>query len=211
MMNRNGKQTTEGVSLFSCYGRLFLLAALAGLLPAAGGCGGGGPAVVPQSFSTYNDPNQFFSIQYPDEWDGDTGSGANAKKGWAKYTSGDSEIHVSVCPVADLIASIAQTGINPLVDLEINPSAAASKVHRLEKPDEKESGIKEQRALPVDTKAGKGFWSEFTTTDSDSPEHGYRATVVIGKNRVKINCRCPESEWQALKPAFDTVIASVGP
>jgi hypothetical protein len=210
MKNYHRQRMAERVFLFSRCKRIILLTALAGMLSAAGGCGG--PAVVPQSFSTYKDPSQFFSIQYPDEWDGNTGSSSNSKIGWAKYTSGDAEIFVSVRPVADLIASIAQTGINPLVNLVFEPSKAASKVHWLEKPGpEKESGIKEQQALPVDTNAGKGYWSEYTTTDSDSPEHGYRATVVIGENRVQICCHCPEAEWQALKPAFDKVIASVGP
>jgi hypothetical protein len=209
MKNDHGKRIAECVFSFSRSKRIILLTALAGML-SAGGCGG--PAVVPQSYSNYKDPNNLFSIQYPDYWDGNTGSSANAKTGWAKYSSGNAEIHVSVCPVADLIASIAQTGINPIVDLEINPSAAASKVHWLEGPQlNKDSEFKEQRALPVVTKAGKGFWSEFTSADTDSPEHGYRATVVIGKNRVQIICRCPEAEWQDLKPAFDTVIASVGP
>jgi hypothetical protein len=209
MQNSNRRRAAKRVSLLSRRVKLFLLTGLAGLLPAIGGCGG--PAVVPRTFSTYKDPNKFFSVQYPDDWDANTGSSANAKKGWAKYSSGNAEIHVSVCPVADLIAAIAQTGINPMVNLDFEPAKAASKVHWLEKPDEKESGIKEQRALPVDTAAGKGYWSEFTIPDPDSPEHGYRATVVIGHNRVQIVCKCPESEWQALKPAFDKVIASVGP
>jgi hypothetical protein len=200
---KNGHENRTAKCVF-----FYLMTALVGMLPALGGCGG--PAVVPKTFSTYKDPNGFFSIQYPDQWSANTGSSSEAKKGWADYTSGSSRINVAVCPVAEFITAIAQTGINPIVDLDFAPAKAASKVHWIEKPGE-DSGIKEQRALPVTTNAGRGSQSEYTTTDPGSPMHGYRATVVIGKNRVQIICECPEAEWKVLKPAFDQVIASVGP
>jgi hypothetical protein len=208
MKDHNGRSTVEGVLLFSRSKRYFLLTALAGAMLSAGGCDSG-PAIVPKSLNTYADPNKRFSIQVPSEWDSDSGN--VDKHGWVKYTSGSAKIVADVCPVKDFIALIAQTGQNPMVDLQTNPSKAASKVHWLENPElQKEEGVKEQRTLPVQTNAGKGSQSEYTTTD-DPPLHGYRATVVIGENRIKIYCECPETEWKTLKPVFDKVIASVGP
>jgi hypothetical protein len=207
-MQNHDKKRMECGLLISRHVKFLLLTALAGMLWSAGGCDSG-PAIVPKTFGNYKDPNNFFSIQYPDSWDASTASSAESKKGYAKYTSGDAEIHVTVCPVMELIGKMAQTGHVVAVGPGTDRAAAAKTVHWLEKPDEKELGIKEQRTLPVETKAGRGNWSEFTTT-SETPEHGYRATVVIGDNRIQIICQCPESEWQALKPAFDQVIKSVG-
>lgn len=39
--------------------------------------------------------------------------------------------------------------------------------------------------------------------------HGYRATILGGERRVSAVCRCNDSDWAALKPAFWTVITSL--
>lgn len=41
--------------------------------------------------------------------------------------------------------------------------------------------------------------------------HGYRATLLSGERRVTIVCRCPESNWKILQPAFDKVLGSLAP
>ncbi|MBN2577967.1 MAG: hypothetical protein JXB10_03170 [Pirellulales bacterium] len=190
-------------------GMFFLLMALTVALLASAGCGGN--AVVPSSYSTYTDSNNFFTIQAPDGWD--SKDGGDRKHGWIEYSSGTAKIAVDASPISDLIFSIAETGVVPMVGPGLDPSKAAKKVHWLEKPGfEENQDVKEERATPVQTRAGKGLQSEFTGENAfGTALHGYRATAVVNDKRVQIICQCPETEWNTLKPVFDTVIASVGP
>ena len=41
--------------------------------------------------------------------------------------------------------------------------------------------------------------------------HGYRATVLSGDRRIIFVCRCRESDWKTLKPAFDKMLVSLAP
>ncbi len=38
---------------------------------------------------------------------------------------------------------------------------------------------------------------------------GCRVTALSSHKRIRVVCECPESEWEALKPAFDKAIESV--
>jgi hypothetical protein len=206
MMNRNRKRTAEKISWSV---RFCLLAVLAGAILASGGCGG--QAVVPATFNTYNDANKLFSIQYPAEWSEKCGGVKD--HAYAEYTSGDAKIDIDASLVGSLIFSIAETGVVPQVGPGTDTAAAAKKVHWLEKRGfEGKENVKEEKAAMVKTNTGEGTQSEFKGTDSfGTPFHGYRATVVIDYHRIQIVCVCPEAEWASLKPAFDKVIASVGP
>jgi hypothetical protein len=44
-----------------------------------------------------------------------------------------------------------------------------------------------------------------------SPLHGYRATILGGERRISFEARCRDSDWPALKPAFERVLTSLAP
>jgi len=39
--------------------------------------------------------------------------------------------------------------------------------------------------------------------------HGYRVTILSKESRISVICRCPESNWTVLKPAFERIITSL--
>ena len=40
--------------------------------------------------------------------------------------------------------------------------------------------------------------------------YGYRATFLSNDKRITVLCQCPAADWKTLRPAFDTVIESLG-
>ena len=56
-----------------------------------------------------------------------------------------------------------------------------------------------------DCQLGPARVSEFTS----GGRHGYRATIIAHEKGVDVICLCNESQWTALKPAFDQILASL--
>jgi hypothetical protein len=70
--------------------------------------------------------------------------------------------------------------------------------------------VQEQDPTIVKTGMMDGRRSEFTGTRTfGAPIHGYRATALSIDRRIRVVCRCSESQWESLKPAFEKAIASV--
>ena len=60
------------------------------------------------------------------------------------------------------------------------------------------------------THLGDSRKSEFTGSGLlNGAFHGYRVTALSRDKRIRVVCRCSESQWQSLQPAFDKMIASV--
>jgi hypothetical protein len=189
--------------------RTWLILATWGAVLTIGGCGG--KAVVPNSYSTFTDSLNNFTIQYPDGWSCDSGGQKNYA--WARFGSGSTLIEVeSDLANATVLTELAVTGAMPVGGSGFgDPSQDAIKVHRLEKKKlEAERGFKEEKAERVNTALGDGWQSEFTAAGSFGSEmRGIRATTVNKDKRIRIICQCPKDEWEKLKPVFDKVIASV--
>jgi hypothetical protein len=57
---------------------------------------------------------------------------------------------------------------------------------------------------------GAARLSEFTAKSSfGSALHGYRGTVIGRDLGFIVYCDCPESDWQALKPSFENIFATM--
>jgi hypothetical protein len=180
------------------------LALLAGLT----GCGGEVPA--PKAFAQYNSPDGRFSCDYPKGWEAAGGGKADKPISWAKFTAGNAEIRVDADFAGSLFGDIAKAGSAMSGDEE--PPAA--KVHPMGFRHMKEEfgdKYEEREPKPFKSKGfGEGRKSVFIAPGSfGSKTYGYRATLLSGDRRLTIIAMCPATNWQALKPAFDTVIASL--
>jgi hypothetical protein len=179
-------------------------------------CGCGGRAVVPSSYETYKSDGGAFQILYPAGWDA-TGWGATFPS--AKFTSGSAAIEVDTALMGSLLGDIAQAANNMAGSIEGEMAIKKDKgldtcparvVHDAEKEDfVQEYRVKEQEPVVFDTGFGDGRKSEFTGSRMGVAIHGCRVTTLSPDKRVRIVCRCSESQWDELKPVFDKVIKSL--
>ncbi len=91
-------------------------------------------------------------------------------------------------------------------------NAPVAKVHEQEKQGfEDDEGVTEQKPAVVKTGFSDARKSEFTGSKTfGGAIHGCRVTALSSTRRIRVVCECPESEWEALKPAFDKAIESMG-
>jgi hypothetical protein len=171
------------------------------------GCGGSVPA--PTAFVPYNSTDGRFSCDYPKGWEATGGGKADKPISWAKFTAGNAEIRVDTDFAGSLFGDMAKAGSAMSGDSE--PPAA--KVHPLGARHMKDefNNYQEREAKSFQSKGfGEGRKSIFIADGSlGSKIYGYRATLLSGDRRITIITTCPATNWQALKPAFDTVIASL--
>ncbi len=197
-------------------GRMLAWMAAAGLLLATCGCGD--RAVVPASYSTYQSTDSPFRIEYPAQWEAK--GGGRTGYAWASFTSGSAEIAVDTNTAGSAIGDMARTGgpMAAMVGVQTGsgdgvPLTPVGAVHRREKADfERDTGVAEQEPAAVRTGFGESQKSEFTGAQTfGGTIHGYRVTALGLDYRFRVVCKCPESEWNDLKPAFDKVIESLAP
>ncbi len=171
------------------------------------GCSGEVPA--PKAFVPYNSPDGRFSCDYPKGWEAAGGGKADKPISWAKFTAGNAEIRVDADFAGSLFGDIAKSQASMSGDDE--PPAA--KVHPLGIRHMKDEfgNYTEREAMKFQSKGlGEGRKSIFIADGSlGSKTYGYRATLLSGDRRITIITMCPATNWQALKPAFDKVIASL--
>ena len=176
-------------------------------LTLAAGCGS--PAVVPSAYDSYNSKGGTFACDAPQSWE--VSGGGKRGPEWAKFVSGSAEIKLTADAEGSLMAD-ASGGrtADPELPLDLHP------VHILHVEDMDRIGEDfaeyKEIAGPLlhDVPLGPGRISEFTAVSSfGSPLHGYRASILGKDKRVVAVCVCPETEWTALKPAFDKVLGSI--
>ncbi len=64
--------------------------------------------------------------------------------------------------------------------------------------------------MVLNCELGAARTSEFTAkTTFGGKIHGYRTTIIAHDLGLIIFCTCPESDWKALKPAFDHLLGSL--
>jgi hypothetical protein len=194
MKNLNGKTRTLATAL--------------GAVLVIGGCGG--PAVVPTSYNTFNSKDGSFQIQYPAGWEADGGD--RSGYAWAKFTSGGAEISVDANITGSIMGDLSKSSIIPLgIEGDQEDRTPVASVHANEKQQfEDAAGVKEEKPVPVRTGFPDARKSEFSGTKTfGGTIRGYRVTAMSTDKRIRVVCQCPESEWEALKPAFDKAIQSV--
>jgi hypothetical protein len=175
-----------------------------------GGCSSE-PAVVPVSFTTYNAADGTFACDAPEGWKID-GGGKNGPV-WAKFISGPATINIKADVAGSLVGDIAGSlGGGDQAVLPQDEPVHVVHIDGIEKAAEDYNGYTETPTSPtiMSVSLGPGRVSEFTAkTDFGSMLHGYRATVLGHDKRVTVFCVAPESDWKALKPAFDRILASL--
>ena len=189
-------------------GKTWTLAAALGAVLAIGGCGG--PAVVPTSYNTFNSKDGSFQIQYPAGWEAD--SGDRSGYAWAKFTSGSAEISVDANIAGSVIGDLSKSsGISLGIEVDHEDRTPVASVHAHEKQQfEDSAGVKEEKPVVVKTGFPDARKSEFSGTKTfGGTIRGYRVTALSADKRIRVVCQCPESEWEALKPAFNKAIESV--
>jgi hypothetical protein len=173
------------------------------------GCEGNVPA--PTAFARYHSADGRFSCDYPQGWEVEKGAGKpDAPYSYAKFRAGGAEIQVSADFAGSLFGDIAKAGAAMSGDAE----APVARVHpqgvRQMKDDY--SNYQEKEAKAFQSKGmGEGRRSMFTADQTfGGKTFGYRATLLTGDRRITIVCTCPSGNWEALKPAFEKVISSLG-
>jgi hypothetical protein len=185
----------------------FLLVAMAGALLALAGCAG--ETVMPTTYNTYDAKDGSFQIEYPAGWEV-TAGGSNGYP-WVKFTSGSAQVMVDANIAGSLMGDIAKLA-GPTVVVEGGENAPpVEKIHASEKDAfVQEMGVTEGDPAFVVTRFGGSRKSEFTGTGVlGDAFHGYRVTALSRDKRIRVVCRCSESQWQALQPAFDKMIGTL--
>jgi hypothetical protein len=174
------------------------------------GCSGS--AKVPTSYVVYNVKDGTFACEVPEGWDLKGGGGKSGSPTWARFESGPAMIEIKSSVVGSLLSD-AQGGAN--LDGSLPPEFEP--VHNyhidvMEQAKEKYNEYVETPTSPVVVACplGPARISEFTAKSSfGTGLHGYRGTVIGHDKGLIIYCHCPESDWQALKPSFEKIFATM--
>ncbi|MEM8945718.1 MAG: hypothetical protein AAGD11_11085 [Planctomycetota bacterium] len=173
------------------------------------GCGGGS-AVIPTSYSSYNAKDGSFACDTPDGWE-IKGGGKSGTPVWAKFTSGSALIHFKASST-NRLANASMTGRGA----EANEVPAFAPVHLLhieamKQAEEEFEGYSETVGPTVmNCPLGPARMSEFTfDTTFGTLMHGYRISIIGFDRGVNVFCICPDNDWKTLKPVFDKVLASI--
>jgi len=177
---------------------------------AVSGCSGTVPA--PTAFVAYHSADGRFSCDYPKGWEVEKGAGKQeAMFSYAKFSMGGAEIRVEADFAGSLFGDMARAGGGIGADAE--PPVARVHVNpiRLKQMKEDYSNYQEREAKGFQSKGlGEGRRSMFTADQTIGGKiFGYRATMLTGDRRITVLCTCPASNWNTLKPGFETVISSL--
>jgi hypothetical protein len=178
-----------------------------GLL-ALSGCGGA--VAAPKTFVAYHSPSGRFSCDYPTGWEADGAGKPESPNSWAKFTKGHAEIRVEADLAGSLFGDMAKSSGSTFgADDEppvarIHPMGERQMKEDYSKYTEREPKVFQSKGI------GEGRRSTFIADQSlGGKVYGYRATLLAHDRRITVVCTCPATNWQALKPAFETVIASL--
>jgi hypothetical protein len=222
---------TIGLSHLPC--RRFRMQGLIQVLAIAGVLASGcrpDAAKAPTGFSPYVGPDKSFACQSPNGWKRSE-SGANGIMSSVVFTSGMAKVSVTSDLQGSLMADMtrannAQTenlngslpeGMQEQMAAQMpKPVPPVEKLHKAGKKslEEKIGDYAENAMTPFQCAFGEARLSEFMGDAGmlkGGKIHGYRATILSGDRRVTVICRCPESDWSTLKPAFGTIVQSLAP
>jgi hypothetical protein len=176
------------------------------------GCGSGA-VQIPTSYSAYNTKDGTFACDAPAGWEvKGGGKGSSSSPVWAKFISGPALIHFKTSLAASLLSG---PGGNRQGDPNLPPDfepVHGIHVALIEDVKKDFDGYTEIAGSPIvmNCSLGPARLSEFTfETAFGGAMHGYRATIIGRDKGVYVYCICPESDWKALNPVFDKVLASI--
>lgn len=194
------------------------------------------PVQAPKAFAPYTAADKSFLCQAPQGWK-TVGGSAGGMTGGALFSSGDAKIDITadlagslvgdIAAAQDRAASAAAGGIEsagggislpgvPGADLGKARKPPVEKLHDASGKSmaKKLAQYEEKPMQTLQSRMGEGRFSEFTA-GGDNPFnpkiHGYRVTILGSERRVTVISQCRETDWKALKPAFETTITSLAP
>lgn len=171
------------------------------------GCGSGS-VIVPTSFARYSSSEGEFACEYPEGWEA-KGGGKHGRL-WAKFVSGPALIHIKSSIVGNLMSDAQSRASSDGSGLGYEPVDGLHHSLKAEAEDEYD-GYADEPGSPkvLQCQLGAARTSEFTSKTSFGGKiHGYRTTIIARDLGLIIYCTCPESDWKAIKPAFDHLLGS---
>lgn len=186
------------------------------------GCGPDA-AKAPVGFTAYSPSDKAFACKLPNGWKRVESAAGGIMSG-ITVTEGNAKINIVADLGQSLVADMAAAQNAQMSNVEgmLPPGAPTPKlvppIEKLHKANKK--GIKskfkdyqEDQMQTLVAPIGEGRFSEFTGDAgffSGGKVRGYRATALSGERGISAYCVCPEKDWETLKPAFQTVLGSIG-
>jgi hypothetical protein len=190
------------------------------------------PVTAPKAFTAYTASDKAFACQAPQGWE-TVSSGSGGMNSGALFKNGDAKIDITADLAGSLVGDIAAAsdraagGVDSAGGGISLPGVPGMEVGKARKPPveklhdagkkslaEKYGNYEEQPMKSVQTSLAEGRFSEFTGGGGNpfSPKvHGYRVTMLPSDRRVTVIAVCRETDWNTLKPAFETTITSLAP
>lgn len=172
------------------------------------GCGGG-EVSPPTEFTPFVSQDGAFALDVPVGWEEKSGSRPDNTYSWAEFSGSSSTIRVVADVTGSLIADISAPFGAEALDDEDAPVAIA---HELKKDRIAEdfSNYKESPSQTITTSMGDARICRFVAGGGPSGRRsGFRCTMLTNNRRVTFLCHCPAARFDAMQPAFETVLKSV--
>ncbi len=151
-----------------------------------------------------------FNCKYPAGWKVENGGGSGGTPAWARFTKGNSVISIRVGGALSQFLGMGGNQVDPdKIPFELAPVHQA---HVAQQQFVEEDFVEyvEKPPQKIETKYGDARRSDFTAKDKlwRGRVAGIRATTA-NVDTVVIMCRCPEKDFETMRPAFETVINSI--
>ncbi len=177
---------------------------------------------APKSLSWYTAVDKSFVCGSPVGWES-SGAASHGVAASAAFKKGAAVIDVGSDLVGSLMGDVAASsnamasslaGMAPGAP-EVKQRPPVEKVHIADRKrfDKLYKEYDEGRMTAFQSRVGEARCSEFTADGGFGVGklHGFRVTILGGERRITVVCRCPEANWEILKPTFQRVIASMNP
>jgi len=174
--------------------------------------GSASEVTAPEEYAVFRPIYGDFVCEYPPDWELDFGGGQDGIPSWAQMEKGNVKIRIE-----DSTAGTPAAGIDRALDTgneRQRGEAPVGEVHqfRTERIADTMREYEEADPVPVEHEFGQLILSEFSSSPLFGEKIvGYHATLLEGYHQYTIVCRCAESQFETLKPAFDRIIDSITP
>jgi len=173
------------------------------------------PAAIPTSYTKFTTPDNILACDAPGGWSQVLAvkyqtPGDDTSPGGVTFDSGSTKIDISIGSLGHLLANemLNSTTVIPT-------SFSEGPVKTLQKRTEVKNvrGYSEKDSVPLTAPLGSGLVSEWTAKGPfwglPMKLHGYKASFVVCGRTIVVICKTTDSQWSAVKPVFDHVLASV--
>ncbi len=176
------------------------------------GLGSSGTLETPKEFVEVEFGERDYRCDCPKGWEVTSGGGREGVPPWAKFNKGGASVEIR-----DSVSGTPGAKVNRALHMgtpiELG-TAPVAEVHEHRKKSVADSMRNYEETAPqkLEHHLGDALIAEFTAKPLFSRAiHGFHATVLDEFHQLTIVCRCTESEWEALKPAFQHVISTLAP